>query len=164
MVNFSLELMILTHLEAQRNIKESIISALNQLGLHNDGEILYQSKRFDHYIDKIEELLNRNMAYYDKVEINEKTKETDLSIQFDNRLNKDGYVIRFKNQRDNSVIIDDSVHGHISFDPKTFFDVVILRSNGVPTYNLTSVVDDIDLGITHMIRGDDHLSNLYSTG
>ena len=128
--------------------------------LDNDGEILYQSKRFDHYIDKIEELLNRNMAYYDKVEINEKTKETDLSIQFDNRLNKDGYVIRFKNQRDNSVIIDDSVHGHISFDPKTFFDVVILRSNGVPTYNLTSVVDDIDLGITHMIRGDDHLSNL----
>ena len=51
------------------------------------------------------------------------------------------------------------VHNDVSFDPKTFHDVVILRSNGIPTYNLTSVVDDADLGITHIIRGDDHLSN-----
>jgi len=51
------------------------------------------------------------------------------------------------------------VHNDITFDPKTFHDVVILRSNGIPTYNLTSVVDDADMGITHIIRGDDHLSN-----
>lgn len=140
--------------------KNSIISALTQLGLKHDDEITYQSNRFDHYIDKIEELLNKDMAYYDKVEVNEKTKETDLSVQYENRLNKEGYVIRFKNQKESSVIISDSVHGEIAFDPKVFFDVVILRSNGVPTYNLTSVVDDIDLGITHLIRGDDHLSNL----
>lgn len=140
--------------------RDSIISALNQLGLEFDDEIIYQSKRFDHYINKIEELLKNDMAYYDKVEINEKTKETDLSIQFENRLNKEGYVIRFKNQKDNSININDSVHGRVTFDPKNFFDVVILRSNGVPTYNLTSVIDDIDLGITHLIRGDDHLSNL----
>ena len=65
-----------------------------------------------------------------------------------------------KNQRESTIHIDDSVHGEIAFDPKIFFDVVILRSNGVPTYNLTSVVDDIDMGITNLIRGDDHLSNL----
>ena len=140
--------------------KNSIISALTQLGLKHDDEITYQSNRFDHYIDKIEELLNKDMAYYDKVEVNEKTKETDLSVQYENRLNKEGYVIRFKNQKESSITINDSVHGEITFDPKVFFDVVILRSNGVPTYNLTSVVDDIDLGITHLIRGDDHLSNL----
>jgi glutamyl-tRNA synthetase len=140
--------------------KNSIISALTQLGLKHDDEITYQSNRFDHYIDKIEELLNKDMAYYDKVEVNEKTKETDLSVQYENRLNKEGYVVRFKNQKESSVTISDSVHGEIAFDPKVFFDVVILRSNGVPTYNLTSVVDDIDLGITHLIRGDDHLSNL----
>ena len=140
--------------------KNSIISALTQLGLKHDDEITYQSNRFDHYIDKIEELLNKDMAYYDKVEVNEKTKETDLSVQYENRLNKEGYVIRFKNQKESSIAISDSVHGEITFDPKVFFDVVILRSNGVPTYNLTSVVDDIDLGITHLIRGDDHLSNL----
>ena len=140
--------------------KNSIIAALTQLGLKHDDEITYQSNRFDHYIDKIEELLNNDMAYYDEVEVNEKTKETDLSVQYENRLNKEGYVIRFKNQKESSVTISDSVHGEITFDPKVFFDVVILRSNGVPTYNLTSVVDDIDLGITHLIRGDDHLSNL----
>ena len=140
--------------------KNSIISALTQLGLKHDDEITYQSNRFDYYIDKIEELLNKDMAYYDKVEVNEKTKETDLSVQYENRLNKEGYVVRFKNQKESSVTISDSVHGEIAFDPKVFFDVVILRSNGVPTYNLTSVVDDIDLGITHLIRGDDHLSNL----
>ena len=140
--------------------KDSIISALEELGLKHDGDITYQSERFDHYIDKIEELLNNGFAYYDKVEINEKTKDTDLSIQYNNRLNKEGHVIRFKNQRENSIIINDSVHGEITFDPKIFFDVVILRSNGVPTYNLTSVVDDIDLAVTNLIRGDDHLSNL----
>lgn len=140
--------------------KNSIISALNQLGLNHDDDILYQSQRFEHYIDKIEQLLSNDMAYYDQIEVNEKTKETDLSIQYKNRLNREGYVIRFRNQRKNSIHVKDSVHGEISFDPKIFFDVVILRSNGVPTYNLTSVVDDIDLGITHLIRGDDHLSNL----
>jgi glutamyl-tRNA synthetase len=140
--------------------KNSIIFALNQLGLNYDDEITYQSNRFDHYVDKIEQLLNNDMAYYDKVEVNEKTKETDLSVQFENRLNKKDHVIRFRNQKKNSMTINDSVHGEITFDPKVFFDVVILRSSGVPTYNLTSVVDDIDLGITHLIRGDDHLSNL----
>ena len=140
--------------------KNSIISALNQLGLNHDDEITYQSKRFEHYIDKIENLLDNDLAYYDEVEVNEKTKDTDLSIQYDNRLNKEGHVIRFRNQKESSIKINDSVHGEITFDPKIFFDVVILRSNGVPTYNLTSVVDDIDMGITHLIRGDDHLSNL----
>ena len=83
--------------------KDSIISALKQLGLNHDNDILYQSQRFDHYIDKIEELLNNDMAYYDQVEVNEKTKETDLSIKFENRLNRKGYVIRFKNQRESSI-------------------------------------------------------------
>ena len=140
--------------------KDSIISALKQLGLEHDDEITYQSLRFNHYIDKVEELLNKDLAYYDKVEKNEKTRETDLALAYDNRLNKEGHVIRFRNQRESIVSISDSVHGEIKFDPKVFFDVVILRSNGVPTYNLTSVVDDIDMEITHLIRGDDHLSNL----
>ena len=140
--------------------KQSIISALGRLGLNHDNSIIYQSQRFEHYINKIEELINKDMAYYDKVEVNEKTRETDLTLVYENRLNKDGYVIRFRNQRESAVNVIDSVHGEVRFDPKTFFDAVILRSNGVPTYNLTSVVDDIEMGITHLIRGDDHFSNL----
>ena len=100
--------------------KNSIIFALNQLGLNYDDEITYQSNRFDYYVDKIEQLLNDDMAYYDKVEVNEKTKETDLSVQFENRLNKNGHVIRFRNQKEKSITINDSVHGEIVFDPKSF--------------------------------------------
>jgi len=137
----------------------SIISALNLLGMNSDKDIVYQSKRFDVYIDKIEKLLEENKAYYDKVEINEKTKDTDLEIQFNNRLNKEGHVIRFRNQKEKKIKLKDLIHGEIIFEPKTFHDVVILRSNGVPTYNLTSVVDDISMDISHVIRGDDHLSN-----
>ena len=140
--------------------KQSIISALGRLGLNHDSSIIYQSQRFERYINKIEELINKDMAYYDKVEVNEKTRETDLTLVYENRLNKDGHVIRFRNQRESAVNVIDSVHGEVKFDPKTFFDAVILRSNGVPTYNLTSVVDDIEMGITHLIRGDDHFSNL----
>ena len=137
----------------------SITNALASLGLTSDKDLIYQSKRFEVYIDKIEHLLEQGYAYYDKAEVTDKTKDTNLDIQYENRLNKADNVIRFKNPRDEKVIIKDMVHDDITFDPKTFHDVVILRSNGIPTYNLTSVVDDADLGITHIIRGDDHLSN-----
>jgi len=137
----------------------SIISSLELLGLNYDDQIIYQSKRFDCYIERIQQLLDSNNAYYDKIEVTEKTKDTNLHIQFKNKLNKEGHVIRFKNQNKNNVKIKDLIHGNIIFEPKSFHDVVILRSNGVPTYNLTSVVDDIDFEISHIIRGDDHLSN-----
>ena len=71
--------------DTSRSTKEycdSIISALHSLGLNSDRELMYQSKRFDVYIDKIEYLLNNNLAYYDQVEVNEKTKDTNLDIQY----------------------------------------------------------------------------------
>ncbi len=148
--------------DTSRSTKEfcdSIIKSLNTLNIKSDKDLIYQSNRFDIYIDKIEYLLQNNHAYYDEVEINEKTKDTDLSIQYSNRLNKPNHVIRFRNPRENAIVLNDLVHGKITFEEKTFHDVVILRSNGVPTYNLTSVVDDAFLEITHIIRGDDHLSN-----
>ena len=142
-----------------REYCESIINSLSILGIQSDMELLYQSSRFDKYIDSIEKLLSANMAYYDKVEVNEKTKDTNLEIQYKNKLNRDGHVIRFRNPDKKSIIINDIIHGSIIFENKSFHDVVILRSNGVPTYNLTSVVDDIHMNISHIIRGDDHLSN-----
>ena len=142
-----------------REYCESIINSLSILGIQSDMELLYQSSRFDKYIDSIEKLLSANMAYYDKVEVNEKTKDTNLEIQYKNKLNRDGHVIRFRNPDKKSIIINDIIHGSITFENKSFHDVVILRSNGVPTYNLTSVVDDIHMNISHIIRGDDHLSN-----
>ena len=148
--------------DTTRSTKEfcdSIINALSALGLTSDKELIYQSKRFDIYIDKIELLLEQGHAYYDKVGVTDKTKDTNLDIQYENRLNKPDHVVRFKNPRNEKIVLKDMVHDDITFEPKTFHDVVILRSNGIPTYNLTSVIDDADMGITHIIRGDDHLSN-----
>ena len=148
--------------DTTRSTKEfcdEIVFTLNLLGLNHDNDVVYQSTRFDIYIDRLEQLLDSGKAYYDKIEVNKKTKDTNLEIQFSNRLNKDGHVIRFKNQKEHEVEINDLIHGEVIFKPSSFHDVVILRSNGVPTYNLTSVVDDIDFKISHIIRGDDHLSN-----
>ena len=78
------------------NIKIQSYLLSNNSGLNHDNDIIYQSQRFDHYIDKIEELLNNDMAYYDKVEVNDKTKETNLSIQYENRLNEKAMSLDLK--------------------------------------------------------------------
>ena len=137
---------------------DSILSSLDELDLKSDKDVIYQSQRLDIYIDNVEILLNNDHAYYDKIEINEKTKDTDLSLEFDNRLNKEGHVIRFRNPKQ-EVVVEDLIHGPVKFSNKAIHDIVILRSNGMPTYNITSVIDDNFMGVTHIIRGDDHLNN-----
>jgi glutamyl-tRNA synthetase len=68
-------------------------------------------------------------------------------------------VVRFKNPTDGVVIVEDSVKGNVAFQNSELDDLIIARSDGTPTYNLTVVVDDLDMGLTHVIRGDDHLNN-----
>lgn len=138
---------------------QSILNSLSRLDLKSDSDPVYQSNRLDAYIDSIEMLLKKDMAYYDQVELNEKTKDTNLELEYENRLNKQGYVIRFRNPLKEKHIVEDMIHGTVKFSSKAINDVVILRSNGMPTYNLTSVIDDNHMGITHIIRGDDHLNN-----
>ena len=138
---------------------QSILNSLSRLDLKSDSDPVYQSNRLDAYIDSIEMLLKKDMAYYDQVELNEKTKDTNLELEYENRLNKQGYVIRFRNPLKEKHIVEDMIHGTVKFNSKAINDVVILRSNGMPTYNLTSVIDDNHMGITHIIRGDDHLNN-----
>ena len=138
---------------------QSILNSLSRLDLKSDSDPVYQSNRLDAYIDSIEMLLKKDMAYYDQVELNEKTKDTNLELEYENRLNRQGYVIRFRNPQKEKHIVEDMIHGTVKFSSKAINDVVILRSNGMPTYNLTSVIDDNHMGITHIIRGDDHLNN-----
>jgi len=68
-------------------------------------------------------------------------------------------VIRFKNPQEGQVVVDDVVHGPVVFQNSEMDDLIIARSDGSPTYNFCVVVDDMDMGITHVIRGDDHLNN-----
>jgi glutamyl-tRNA synthetase len=68
-------------------------------------------------------------------------------------------VVRFKNPQEGAVIVDDLVRGRVVFDNAELDDLIIARSDGTPTYNFCVVVDDLDMRITHVIRGDDHLNN-----
>lgn len=114
---------------------EEILSSLKWLGLDWDGELVFQSKRTDFYRGIAEKLIKEGKAYYEEK------------------------AIRFRFPKTGKIIVDDLLHGRIEFDTSLFEDLVIFKSDGSPTYNFAVVCDDADMGITHVIRGDDHISN-----
>ncbi len=114
---------------------DEILEDLKWLGLDWDEEPLFQSKRFGVYREKAAELLAAGKAY------------------------KDGDAVLFKVEPGRTIAFDDLIHGRISVESDTIKDQVIIKSDGSPTYNFSCVVDDSFLGITHVLRGDDHISN-----
>jgi glutamyl-tRNA synthetase len=114
---------------------EEILEDLKWLGLDWDEEPIFQSRRFTVYREKAEELLAAGKAY------------------------KDGDAFLFKVQPGRTIAFDDLIHGRIAVESETIKDQVIIKSDGSPTYNFSCVVDDSFLGITHILRGDDHISN-----
>ena len=156
-----------------RAATDSILEAMIWLGLDWDRGPFYQSKRTERYAEAIRQLLAEDHAYYcfcSRQQL-EATRRDQLAAgrkpRYDRRCrdlarrpaNGESAVIRFKNPLDGSVIFDDVVRGRVVIDNDQLDDLIIARSDGTPTYNLTVVVDDIDLGITHVIRGDDHTNN-----
>jgi len=158
-------------------LSKAIIESLLWLGLDFDEDIIYQSDRFDIYKKYAFELLERGLAYkcfcsedelqqrkegairenkawkYDRVCCN-------LSGEEIKQYEEQGkpFAIRFK-VPEKEIIFNDIVQGEVEFHSKEIEDFVILRSTGLPTYHLSAVVDDIEMGITHIIRGADHLAN-----
>jgi len=114
---------------------DEILEDLRWLGLDWDEEPLFQSKRFDVYRQKAEELLAAGKAY------------------------KDGDAVLFKVTPGRTIAFDDLIHGRIAVETDTIKDQVVIKSDGSPTYNFACVVDDAFLRITHILRGDDHISN-----
>jgi glutamyl-tRNA synthetase len=114
---------------------EEILEDLKWLGLDWDEEPLFQSTRFDVYRAKAAELIASGKAY------------------------KDGDAVLFKVQPGRTIAYDDLIHGPISVESETLKDQVLIKSDGSPTYNFACVVDDSFLGVTHILRGDDHISN-----
>jgi glutamyl-tRNA synthetase len=162
--------------DLERSTAESvnaILEGMTWLGLEYDEGPFYQTKRFDRYAEVIRQLLDSGHAYtcYCSKERLEKLREQQMAAKQKPRY--DGhcrhgvtppsadapFVIRFKNPESGEVAFDDLVRGRISFDNSELDDLVIARSDGSPTYNLTVVVDDSDMDITHVIRGDDHINN-----
>ncbi len=158
-----------------RSTKESvdaIINGLRWLGLDWDEGPYFQSQRYDLYRSHIEILLKEEKAYKcfcTQEELEEKRQKalkekrkpiynrTCRSIK-DKPSNK-SYVVRFKSPLYGTTIVNDMVKGNVVFNNEEIEDFVIMRSDGSMTYNFVVVVDDVDMHITHIIRGDDHLNN-----
>ncbi|WP_178862416.1 glutamate--tRNA ligase [Thiomicrorhabdus cannonii] len=162
--------------DLERSTEESvnaILEGMSWLELDYDQGPFYQTHRFERYKEVIDQLLANGHAYYcyatpeELDEMREAQKAAGEKPRYDGRFrNFDGTppagvqpVIRFKNPTDGEVVIEDMVKGRVVIANKELDDLVIARSDGTPTYNLTVVVDDWDMGVTHVIRGDDHLNN-----
>ncbi len=162
--------------DLERSTQESvnaILEGMTWLGLEYDEGPFYQTQRFDRYKVIIDQLLNDGHAYkcYCSKERLEKLREEQMANKQKPRY--DGccrnaatpptpdapYVIRFKNPQEGEVLVDDLIRGRVVVQNSELDDLIIARSDGTPTYNLTVVVDDADMDITHVIRGDDHLNN-----
>ena len=153
----------------QENI-QIILDGLAWLGVAWDEEPLLQHTRADRHREAAMELLAKGRAYRcwmtpDEVEADRAVARAEgRSVRSPWRDREDGdeaapHVIRFKAPREGVTVLADVVKGDISFDNNQLDDLILLRSDGAPTYNLAVVVDDHDMGVTHIIRGDDHVSN-----
>jgi len=147
-----------------------ILDGMAWLGLDHDEGPFYQTERFDRYFEVIDRLIDEGHAYrcVCSKERLEKLRDEAMSSgkkpRYDGRcrnleLKDQNAVIRFKNPLDGQVAVKDQVQRTVVFDNNELDDLIIARSDGTPTYNLTVVVDDMDMGITDVIRGDDHLNN-----
>jgi glutamyl-tRNA synthetase len=151
---------------------EAILQGMEWLGLHYDEGPFYQTKRFDRYREIAQQLLASGKAYrcYCSIERLEKMRMEQLAAREKPRYDghcrnlKDSdpnqpHVIRFRNPEEGEVVFDDAVHGRTVFKNTELDDLIIARTDGSPTYNFTVVVDDWDMKITHVVRGDDHINN-----
>lgn len=151
---------------------QAILDGMQWLGLDYDEGPFFQTQRYDRYAEVINQLIDSGHAYrcYCSRERIDKMREDAMAEKRKPRY--DGTcrdlkqpvegvdpVIRFKTPLDGKVVIDDLVKGTIEIANEELDDLVICRSDGNPTYNLSVVVDDIDMEITHVIRGDDHINN-----
>jgi glutamyl-tRNA synthetase len=148
-----------------------IFDSLAWLGLEPDAEPVFQHTRADRHREVVQQLFDAGRAYrcYMTVEElsveREKARAEGRAVQSPWRDQQAPvganlpYVLRFRGPRDGETVVDDLVKGPVTFRNKELDDLVLLRSDGEPTYNLAVVVDDHDMGITHVIRGDDHLNN-----
>ena len=166
--------------DVERSSQEAvdiILEGMRWLGLNHDGPIHYQSKRRERYDEVIEQLIKSGDAYYcyaSKEELDvlrEEQMKAGKKPKYDGRWRpEDGKklpnapdhikpVIRFRNPLDGMVTWADKVKGEISINNEELDDFIIARSDGTPTYNFCVVVDDLDMDVTDVIRGDDHVNN-----
>lgn len=151
---------------------DAILEGMEWLGLEWTKGPYYQTKRFDRYEQYIQQLLDENKAYrcYCSAERLEKLRDEQWANGEKPRYdgccrNLEEYpedkphVIRFRNPEEGSVVFQDHVRGEIEISNSELDDLIIARTDGTPTYNFCVVIDDWEMGITHVVRGEDHINN-----
>jgi glutamyl-tRNA synthetase len=149
-----------------------ILDGMHWLGLDWDEGPFFQTQRFGRYTEMVQQLLDTGHAYHcycttEELEtMRAEQRARGEKPKYDGRCRERREaragvdpVVRFRMPPDGITVVDDQVRGHVEFDNRELDDLIIARSNGTPTYNLTVVIDDIDMAITDVIRGDDHLNN-----
>ena len=161
--------------DTERSTRESIdqiVEAMSWLGLEADEGPFLQTDRLERYRAVSRELLDAGLAYRcycsreDLTAMREEQRSRGLKPRYDGRCRSRpdavpgvNPVVRFKTPVGGSVRVRDRIRGDVIFENSELDDLVILRSDGFPTYNFSVVIDDADMGITHVVRGDDHLNN-----
>ena len=161
--------------DRERSTKDAvrvILEGMEWLGLTADDGPYYQTERFERYRAVLADMLQAGTAYrcyctkqeldaLREQQIARKEKPRYTGICRERTEPRPGVdpVVRFRNPTDGSVVVQDLVHGPVTFQNAELDDLIIARSDGTPTYNFSVVVDDMDMRITHVIRGDDHLNN-----
>jgi glutamyl-tRNA synthetase len=156
--------------------KIQIIKSLNWLGINHDGDEYIQSEKIEDHVKIANELLKNQHAYKcycspEEIEEQKKRARQKKIPYIYNRKCRDADekdntkeikpVIRFKSKIEGSSVLKDLVQGDVEIENSTLEDFIILRNNGTPTYNLSATVDDHQMGMTHIIRGDDHKINTF---
>jgi glutamyl-tRNA synthetase len=161
--------------DRERSTEEAvrvILEGMNWLGLSADEGPYFQSQRFPRYREVLEKMLAAGTAYrcyctkaeldaLREAQVARKEKPRYTGICRERTTPRPGVdpVVRFRNPPEGAVVVQDLVHGAVTFQNAELDDLIIARSDGTPTYNFCVVVDDMDMGVTHVIRGDDHLNN-----
>ena len=161
---------------SKEEYKKQIINSLKWIGIEHDGEEYIQSTKIEDHIKVANELLKNGSAYKcycsnEEIEEQKKRARQKKLPYIYNRKWRDGDkkntpkdikpVIRFKSKIDGTSILKDLVQGKVEIENNTIEDFIILRNDGTPTYNLSATVDDHQMGMTHIIRGDDHKINTF---
>ncbi len=158
---------------SEQKYTDSIINSFKWMGIEFDQEPVYQSRNKDNHLEKAQELVNKGKAYYCDCsperlkKIREEQQKKREKPKYDGKCRELGLekgpntVIRFKNPESGSVTFKDLVRGQMEVANKELDDLILVRSDGSPTYNLCVVVDDLDMNISHVVRGDDHINNTF---
>jgi glutamyl-tRNA synthetase len=158
-------------LRSKQEYTDAILASMQWLGLDWDGEPIFQTRRTELYNNVVDRLLGTGHAYWcacapEEVEaMREVARQNGTKPRYNGKCRELslgpglGRCVRLKIPLAGKVVFDDMVKGRIAVDVGELDDMVIRRADGMPTYNLAVVADDHDMGITHVIRGDDHISN-----